>query len=276
MKHIILLLIILVTLACTNSTSESSEKQLEEETPVVLKGIVKKALFIGNSYSDYNSMDRTVSQLARSVNDTLIYDYHTTKGTNLQFHANSEITLNKIRSKEWDYVSIQPSSSLSLELDWVKQEIFPYATALCDSVRKANSNARPLFFVTWGMKNGAPTAYCDSIPYLCSYLGMDNALRERYNMLAEENDAELSPVSYVWRKVREDYPEIELYTSDGSHPSRIGSYLAACTFYTIIFEKDPTLLTYDEYYIDDDIETIIKQVTKEVVFDSLEDYKKPL
>jgi hypothetical protein len=247
----------------------------EPKTPEVPeKGTKRKALFIGNSYSDYNSLDRTVSLLAKSVNDTLIYAYHTPKGTGLDDHANSSALMEKIKSENWDYVAIQPSSSIALELNWVEQNTFHYAKAICDTIRGANQNTIPVFFVTWGLKYGVSGTYCDSLPYLCTYLGMDNILRERFQILAERNRAYLSPVGYVWRKIINDYPDINLYTSDNSHPSRIGSYAAACTFYTIFFEKDPSLLQYDEFYIDDDIETIIKKVTKDVVFNHLEDFKK--
>jgi hypothetical protein len=39
--------------------------------------------------------------------------------------------------------------------------------------------------------------------------------------------------------VSEKHPSVELYYSDGSHPSPAGSYLAACTLYSTIFNRSP-------------------------------------
>lgn len=38
-------------------------------------------------------------------------------------------------------------------------------------------------------------------------------------------------------------------------------------FYTMIFDKDPTQLRYDEPALDNGVETLIRQVVKAVVFD---------
>ena len=46
-------------------------------------------------------------------------------------------------------------------------------------------------------------------------------------------------VGDAWADVRTNHPEIELYQSDGSHPSVEGTYLAACVFYGALFQKSP-------------------------------------
>ena len=38
---------------------------------------------------------------------------------------------------------------------------------------------------------------------------------------------------------------IDLYNSDGSHPSAIGSYVAGLCFYTTLFQKDPTEILWN-------------------------------
>ena len=55
----------------------------------------------------------------------------------------------------------------------------------------------------------------------------------------------LAAVAAVWRYVRTNHPDIELYDTDGSHPSLAGSYLAACTFYNMLFRKSPLNITYN-------------------------------
>jgi hypothetical protein len=97
---------------------------------------------------------------------------------------------------------------------------------------------------------------------------MDSLLSLRYRMMADSNQAELSPVGALWKYLRENYPAIELYAADESHPSQAGSYAAACCFYTNIFQKDPSLLKYN-YNLIPITASIIKQATKTVVYDSL-------
>ena len=72
----------------------------------------------------------------------------------------------------------------------------------------------------------------------------------------------------VWRYLRTNNPEIELYQSDGSHPSLAGSYAAACAFYTLIFHRSPQHITYQP-----EIEAVnaatIREAVQHVVFDTL-------
>jgi PKD repeat protein len=121
--------------------------------------------------------------------------------------------------------------------------------------------------MTWGRQNGDAT-FCPTYPEVCTYLSMDSTLREKYTELAQEAGAEISPVSAVWRYLRQNHSTIQLYTADGSHPSVAGSYAAACTFYTAIFKKDPNAITFDSSLNAADA-LAIRQATKTVVYDSL-------
>lgn len=87
-------------------------------------------------------------------------------------------------------------------------------------------------------------------------------------IMAEDNHTLVSPVGYVWHNIRDNHPEIELYQSDESHPSLAGSYAAACTFYSILFEKNPDNITFNPG-IDDQMANIIRNTTKNLVYDSL-------
>jgi hypothetical protein len=86
--------------------------------------------------------------------------------------------------------------------------------------------------------------------------------------MAEANNAVISPVGAVWRYIRQNFPLIELYNADGSHPSEAGSYAAACCFYTAIFKKDPTQIPYN-FTLNTSDAAQIKSAAKLVVFDSL-------
>ncbi|MFI5204617.1 MAG: T9SS type A sorting domain-containing protein, partial [Flavobacteriales bacterium] len=91
----------------------------------------------------------------------------------------------------------------------------------------------------------------------------------RYLNLTASMNGEVSPVSVVWNYIRQNYPGIELYQADESHPSAAGSYAAACCFYASIFKKDPTLITFNFGLSASDASNI-KNAAKTQVFDNLQ------
>ena len=228
----------------------------------------KKALFLGNSYTMVNNTPQIVADLASSVFDTLIFDSNTPGGYTFQAHSSNTTSLEKIAQGNWDYVFLQEQSQLpSLPIEQVTELVFPYAHKLDSLIKEANPCTKTSFFMTWGRKNG-DSENCSWWPPVCSYEGMDSLLSLRYRMMADSNQAEISPVGALWKYLRENYPAIELYATDESHPSQAGSYAAACCFYTNIFQKDPSLLKYN-YNLIPITASIIKQATKAVVYDSL-------
>ncbi len=262
MKRFILFFLIGVSTACSDGAVEPD---------AVPATSLKKVLFVGNSYTAGNNLPELVKQIALSVNDQLEYDKHTPGGATLMDHANNNTLAQKINSKKWDFVTVQAQSQEVWLPDWyVNTNVFPYAKELSNKIRKSNSKGIPLFFMTWGRKNG-DQANCGGNPN-CTYEAMDDRLKLNYLKMAGDNKAQVAPVGAVWRHIRENNPSINLYKNDGSHPSKAGSYAAACTFYTLIFEKDPALTSFD-YSIPNDVEQIIRSVTKAVVYDDLDSWR---
>lgn len=231
------------------------------------QGITKKALFLGNSYTFGNDLPQMVADVAASVGDELIFDSHTPGGYTLQQHWSDDISKQKINKGDWDFVVLQEQSQYpSFPLHQVESGVYPYATLLDDLINAKNPCAETVFYMTWGRKNG-DAFNCSVWQPVCTYIGMDNLLKERYKVMAKTNNAILSPVGAVWRYVRENHPLIELYESDESHPSVLGTYLAACTFYTSLFRKDPTLITFNPNLPEDEIQ-IIQNAVKTIVFNN--------
>jgi hypothetical protein len=104
---------------------------------------------------------------------------------------------------------------------------------------------------------------------------MDSLLYARYMQMGEDNDASVCPVGRVWHHLRDHNAEIELYMSDGSHPSLAGSYAAACAFYTMIFGRDPDSISHDAG-LDETAARAIRSAVHEVVYDSLWKWQRPL
>lgn len=237
------------------------------------QGIQKNVLFIGNSYTDVNNLPSIVQQIAVTMGDQMTYESNTPGGCTFAQHcANNSMSM--IQQGGWDVVVLQEQSQLpSFPPNQVSAECFPYAERLVDSIYAHGDCTEPMFYMTWGRKNGDP----NNAPYyppLATYEGMDSLLYHRYIYMAEENDASVCPVGRVWRMLRENHREIELYSGDGSHPSEAGSYAAAVAFYTMIYQRSPEEIRYT-YTLDETTSETIKRVVKTVVYDDLTRWQRP-
>lgn len=231
--------------------------------------ITKKVLFIGNSYTAVNDLPSIVSSMATNSGDILIFDSNLPGGFRFMNHASNLTTLSKINSNTWDYVVLQAQSQeTAFSQTQMSNEVFPYATTLSNLIRQNNTCSQPMFYMTWGRQNG-DSGNCPYIPWVCNYESMDNVIRTSYLSMAQNNLAELAPAGAVWRYLRENNPTINLYSSDESHPSVEGSYAAACAFYTMIFKKDPSLLTWNST-LSASVASSIRLAAKTIVFDQME------
>jgi len=97
---------------------------------------------------------------------------------------------------------------------------------------------------------------------------MDSLLNLRYRQMAIDNNAILSPVGALWNYIRNTYPEINLYSADGSHPSLEGSYAAACSMIAVMLRTDPYLITYSST-LDPVVAEKIRLAAQTVVFNNL-------
>ena len=229
----------------------------------------KKVLFIGNSYTAYNNLPNLVDLVAQSVGDDLEYSAHTPGGNTLMNHAQNSQLAQTITTEQWDYVTIQAQSQEpSFPTGQFTSQTLPYANQLADAIKNNYACTEPVFYMTWGRENGDANN-CPFAPWVCTYEGMDDSLRARYEYMAEVNESLVSPVGAVWRELRTNGIPFNLYVGDGSHPSIYGSYTAALTFYTIFFQNDPTLTTYVPGGISAADATTIKNATKAIVYDNL-------
>lgn len=231
----------------------------------------KEVLFLGNSYTGNNDLPAKIKAVALSVGDTLIYQKSTPGGYSLISHDFDQNSKNLIKTKKWDHVVLQAQSQETAFNDYyLENNVYPHAKSLCERIRNNDSCTRPIFYMTWGRENGDHDN-CFANPILCTYEGMDSMINLRYRIMGNDNDAFVSPVGAVWHYIRDNYPGIDLYTADESHPTLRGTYVAAVTFYTVLFRKDPTLITENFSISSTDAENI-RKAAKLVVFDSLKNW----
>ncbi|MEO9534369.1 MAG: DUF4886 domain-containing protein [Crocinitomicaceae bacterium] len=240
--------------------------------------ITKNVCFLGNSYTYSQDMPGMISSLATADGNTLVKDQNTPGGYTLMGHSTNSTSLSKIATAGWDYVVLQDQSQLpSFPWSQVTSDVFPYAEILSDSIRSANECATPLFFNTWGRRDG--DSQWDSIN---TFDKMNQRLFIAYEKMASDNSGKRSPVGNGFDHVHNDIAapitHTQLYVGDGSHPSVYGAYLAACIFYEIIFESTVEGNTYFPSGISGSVATYLQDVANHVVndVDSIEvDFTQP-
>lgn len=226
-----------------------------------------RALFLGNSYTAFNNLPAIVAGLANANGDTLTHSANTPGGYTLEGHSTNATSLSQI-AQGWDYVIMQEQSQKPAFSQFFSQtEVYPYAETLTDSIRAANPCAVPVFYMTWGRKNG-DQSNCANFPHLCTYEGMQDRLRTSYIEMADMNEGRVAPVGSAWWRSRIIDPQFELYSGDQSHPIYTGSYLAACVFYATLFEKSPAGIPWYGN-LDSTTATYLQDIAHTVVMDSL-------
>ena len=184
-----------------------------------------RVLFIGNSYTYVNNLPWLIQQLAASVREhrKLETEMVAVGGATLKSHWERGEALRLLKAKRWDYVVLQEQSTLPISNP---KEMYEYARLFDAQIKRVNSQT--LFYLTWAKQNRPET---------------QQILTNSYTGIARELKAKVAPVGIAWQKIQEANPKLQLYYSDQSHPSPIGSCVAGCVFYTIFYGKSPVGLS---------------------------------
>lgn len=227
------LIVIVGSLILISGCISQPQEQKSSSTFTPVRGTTR-VLFIGNSHTFFNDLPEMFQELARAGGYEVEVDMSAQGGWSLSDHAASTITLNKIEQQEWDYVILQERTSLIV--DEPDEHAYPAIRLLYDKI--SAKDATLILFMTWGPRDGLPSA---------GYINFD-AIQAQicsgYTDIADELGVIVAPVGIAWQNGIEKDSQLNLWNSDGAHPSREGSYLAACVFYAIIFQQNPEGLTY--------------------------------
>jgi hypothetical protein len=235
----------------------------------------KRVLFLGNSYTHVNNLPQLLADIANSTGKTLIFDMNAPGGYYLGEHLTNSTSLAKIASGNWDNVVLQ-DQSMALAYPSTYMNSIPYSVKLDSIIKVHNLCAQTMFYSTWGRKPGdaywctPPECSVDTV-ITRNYYQMDSTITSHYKVFADSVKASMTPVGAAWRYIRQNYPSIELFQSDESHPSLAGSYAAACCFYTTLFRSDPTFITFNSGLSVTDAVNI-KYAVKQIVYDHLIDW----
>jgi len=193
-----------------------------------IEPIVDNVLWIGNSYTYVNGGVNTVVEnlfSAAHPDEMLHTEALTMGGATLENHWNNATTQETIANTEWDYVILQEQSTRPIQ---EPQLMYQYADSLATFIQNQNENSA--FFMTWARDYDPDTI---------------EDLAAAYNHCGQITDSEVFSVGRAFQKVVEDTDNhLDLYSSDGSHPNNLGTYLAGCVFYIHLFNENVSTNEY--------------------------------
>lgn len=202
-------LILLIALFTISLSLSAQQKNLE-------------VLFIGNSYTYNSNLPQIVSILSEGTDTKLITHRSVVGGAYLWEHWAGKRGLKTkeiIKNGDFDFVVLQDNSMATITV--------PDSTIA--AVKRftefnAKYGAKTLLFNTWAREK--VPQYQETI---------DKVYEEASNI----SSATRVPVGTAWQLAIDIRPSIDLYISDGSHPSQLGTILIASMFVKAICGELP-------------------------------------
>lgn len=187
----------------------------------IIGAMSKDILFIGNSFTSVNNIPNMVQKMGKNITS-----YSSTFGAATWITHNSNAYTNEmITSRRWDTVVFQEQSKfLSLPKWQYNVYSVPSIKSLVEKATPFTDNI--ILFETWGYRWG-------NGPY-DTYDNMQNRLRSGYEDIKNILNNPKVRIAYCgeeWRRATKRYSGGKLWQSDGQHPKKLGSKIAARVIY---------------------------------------------
>jgi hypothetical protein len=260
MKNVIQKILILVVFITTSSELLASEgpqvKSLDGLNP-------NRILFVGNSYLYYNdSLHNHVKRMAAEKFPEKAkfakYKSSTIGGSRLAHHNLDHLLKAKnIGVKNpFELVILQGGSMEPLSKK-ARQQFNEQAKIMIEKIKISGGEAA--LYMTH--------AYVK--PHKKYAPGMIDDIKSLYIKVGNNNTALVIPVGIAFEKAYQYRPDIVLHKDfDGSHPSLLGTYLAANVVFASIFKTSPIGLKYNYFdAIEDEDRDFLQKVAEETVSD---------
>ncbi len=261
---------------------------------VLCPALGAEVLFVGNSYTAYHDLSGRLAAVFEAASAEASTDQLTGGGLTLADHASRASDeggdwYRKLVSEggRWSWVILQDQSQIpgfpESNSMWMASR--DGAISLNNLVR--DTEAETMFFMTWGRRSGDPM---NEVMYP-DFSTMQERLSAGYQSYAAavsslERPVWIAPVGPAFLKIHDDVVAAgmeptesgndfyALYSSDGSHPSVLGSQLAAYVFYASLTGESPMGLAVPDG-IDEDTATVLQEAAFAVVFDASDPYTFP-
>ena len=225
-------------------------------------------LFIGNSYTFVNQMPEMFANLAESGGHRVEVTSLAKSGYSLTDHTQDPETNAVLQGQRWDYVILQEKSDLPVLSGEKEGKMYLGVRQL--NQLAVEQSAETVLFMPWAYRDGFPSAG------LIDYPAMQSSVANAYMAIAREFDLSVAPVGIVWQAALILDPQLALWNMDGSHPSPLGSYLAANVFYALIIEQSPVGLPHpDSDEVKTEIAKFVQEIAAEIVLENPENWNIP-
>ncbi|MCK4745588.1 MAG: hypothetical protein KAT15_01060 [Bacteroidales bacterium] len=181
-----------------------------------------KVLFVGNSYTYGNNLAHIVSIISEGTGTKLVTRKTVIGGAHLWEHWNGDRELETkeiIANGDFDIVVLQDYSMSGID---TPDSTLKYVKLFASYIEQ--NGAETYLFNTWARKK-VPQYQVE--------------IDELYTRAAIENDVVRVPVGPAWELAMDIRPTIGLFTSDGSHPTALGTLLTAYIFVKAITGELP-------------------------------------
>ncbi len=220
----------------------------------------ERVLFVGNSYYYYNnSLHNHVSNLVKAADPALgaklQFKSATIGGSALHQHNIAHLTEpGRIGvSQPFQWVVMQGGSGEPLSV--ARREVFRKTAASHADLVKARGGQVALYMTHVYVK-----------PHKQQKATNIQATESLYVEVGNEIGALVIPVGLAFEEAYRRDPDLKLHHPDGTHPSLLGTYLAACTTYAVLYAQTPVGNVYRaEGAIDEALATRLQQVAQDVV-----------
>jgi hypothetical protein len=179
-------------------------------------------LFIGNSLTARNNLRALIAQLAAAHGIEVRHHLISAGGASLRRHLNAGAALKAIASRRYEYVVLQEQSTLPIKnAARMRESVLEFHHAI------AAAGAKTVLYMTWARQHAHQT---------------QDAISDAYRSIGKEIGGIVVPVGTAWEYLRKRQADVPLFDRDGSHPSLLGSILAACVFVARLFDCQPATL----------------------------------
>ncbi|MEF3109999.1 hypothetical protein QFI91_13000 [Raoultella sp. WB_B2P2-3] len=208
------------------ATVAHADNIIASSPQATMSGANKTVALYGNSYTHYNNNVNTrLRDLARSLLPKSAEDYSyrgiTISTGHLGWHIPNLVFQNTLQ--KWDVVVFQGNSTEAISKKSATREYFTEsAKKMADIAHK--DNEKVVWFMTWASKDKPEQT---------------EKLEKAYLDIARQTNGYVAPVGLAFAKSLQRNPEINLYHSDGNHPSLAGTYLTACVLFATLYNKSP-------------------------------------
>ena len=226
-------------------TEKNTEKKTEKSTANADTRPELSVLFIGNSYTYYNSLASIFRTLAAKAGYRVKVTEITKGGYTLEKFADPSDAegkrvadaLDEKNAGKYDFVILQEQSKRPA-LDGGRNKFYDATRNLCERIRAIG--AEPILYSTWARKEGSEDLGAEG----WTVEDMTWRLDAAYSAIGEELGVKVAHVGLAFFEVIGKSPETELYNADKTHPSATGSYLAAATIIATMLGLDPSEIAY--------------------------------